>query len=106
MSAEAQVILAAVGLLVGGGFATLLGVLTNSLLKAQAQQGQQNAEWRAIVDEKDKQILRLETIITIRDQRIEKLEQRVAVVEERARVAEAKAIDLERQVEHGRDTGT
>ncbi len=100
MSAESQFILAAIGILVGGGFATLLGVLTNSLLKSLAQQGQQNAEWRAIVDEKDKQILRLEQMISIRDTRIEALDQRLAIVEERARVAEAKATDLEWQVHH------
>lgn len=101
MSPEAQVILAIVGILVGGGFATLLGVLTNSLLKTQAQQGAQQAEWKAIVDEKDKQILRLEGINERQAQRIEKLELRVMEVERRAGRAEARVAELEREVKNG-----
>lgn len=101
MPGETQVILAAVGILVSGGFATLLGVLTSSILKTQSQQGQQQAEWRAIIDEKDKQILRLETIIGIRDKRIEGLEVRITEVEKRATRAEARVAELEREVKNG-----
>lgn len=101
MSVEAQFILAAVGILVGGGFATLLGVLTNALLKAQSQQGAQQAEWKAIVDQKDNQIQRLEGMNERQAQRIEKLELRVLEVERRARKAESRVDELEREVKDG-----
>lgn len=101
MSPEAQVILAAIGILVGGGFATLLGVLTNSLLKAQQQQGAQQAEWKAIAHEKDKQIERLEGINERQAKRIGELEQRVEVAEKRALRAEARVEHLEQEIRNG-----
>jgi hypothetical protein len=70
-----------IGVPVFGGIAGLMYALVNSVLKVQERAGQQNAEWRSIVDEKDKQILRLETILALRDERIVKLEGRVAELE-------------------------
>lgn len=110
MSGEAQVVLAIVGILVGGGFATLLGVLTNSILKTQQQTGSQQTGWQAIIDQKDKQlqstitekdrqITRLESIVAIRDERIEGLERRVSEVEARAARAELKVEQLQQRVE-------
>jgi uncharacterized protein (DUF3084 family) len=110
MSPEAQFILAIVGLLVGGGFATLLYTLTQAILKTQSQQGSQQIEWKAIVEQKDKQlttsitekdrqITRLEAIIAIRDERIEALERRISEVETRATRAELKVELLQQRVE-------
>lgn len=102
MSGEAQLILAIVGMFVGGGFATLLGVLTNSLLKAQRQQGEQQVRWEKIVDQKDKQITKLEEISEKQVKKIEVLEKRLDEVESRAKEAEAKVVQLEWEVRrHG-----
>jgi hypothetical protein len=68
---------------ISGGLITLLTVLTNAVLKAQKQTGEQQAYWRAIVDEKDKQILRLENIIALREAKIANLEARVTELEKK-----------------------
>jgi uncharacterized protein (DUF3084 family) len=73
----------------GGSIITVLGILTSASLKVQRQQGEQIAEWRAIVDEKDRQIIRLETMILDKDKKITELETRVG--------------KLERQIRHGSD---
>lgn len=110
MSSEAQFILAIVGLLVGGGFATLLYTLTQAILKTQQQQGSQQIEWKAIVEqkdrqldititEKDRQITRLESIIAIRDERIEALERRISDIEAKATRAELKVEMLQQRFE-------
>lgn len=70
-----------------GGIITMLTVLTSASLKVQKQQGEQISEWRSIVDEKDRQLLRLENMILEKDKKIVELETRVA--------------KLERQVRHG-----
>lgn len=107
MSGEAQLILAIVGVFVGGGFATLLGVLTNALLKTQRQQGEQQAEWRAIISSKDAQILTLQARDERQAARIENLEMRIIEVERRASraenradEAEARVAELEKKVDH------
>jgi uncharacterized protein (DUF3084 family) len=76
-----------IGLFGGGSIISILGVLTTASLKVQKQLGQQIAEWRAIVDEKDKQILRLEATLIAKESRITHLETRVS--------------ELERQVQNG-----
>lgn len=109
MSGEAQVVLAIVGVLVGGGFATLLYTLTQAILRTQQQTGSQQTGWQAIIDQKDKQlqatitekdrqITRLEAIIAIRDERIEALERRVSEVETRASRAEVKVELLQQRI--------
>ena len=72
----------------GGSVAAILGVLTAASLRVQKQQGEQIAEWKVIIAEKDKQIVskdsqitRLESIIAIRDERISRLENRVTELE-------------------------
>lgn len=110
MSGEAQVVLAIVGVLVGGGFATLLYTLTQAILKTQSQQGSQQTQWSAIIEqkdhqlqmtitEKDRQITRLEAIIALRDERIEALERRISEVEARATRAEFKVEQLQQRIE-------
>jgi uncharacterized protein (DUF3084 family) len=109
VSGEAQVVLALVGILVGGGFATLLGVLTRGILKTQEQAGSQQAHWESLLNserqahessmaEKDRQITRLEAIIAIRDERVQHLERRVQIAEEKATRAELRIEMLEREV--------
>lgn len=67
----------------GGSVVSILGVLTAASLRVQKQQGEQIAEWRSIVNEKDKQIVRLEAMIVAKDARISKLEDRVTELERR-----------------------
>lgn len=110
MGGDAQLVLAIVGILVGGGFATLLYTLTQAILRTQQQTGSQQTGWQAIIDQKDKQlqstitekdrqITRLESIIAIRDERIEALERRITEVEARAARAELKVEQLQQRVE-------
>lgn len=77
-----------VAILGGGSVVSLLGVLATATLRVQKQQGEQIAEWRAIVlekdkqlDAKDRQITRLEGVIERQVVRITELEARVTQLE-------------------------
>jgi septal ring factor EnvC (AmiA/AmiB activator) len=69
----------------GSALAALLTLFVRATLAMLRSQGEQMAEWRQIVEQKDRQIARLESRLVDRDERIVRLETRVAELEHEVR---------------------